>query len=88
MRRLAGILVIGMALFVGGCEDVDIDPFDDDSAPAAAQANGCTPQGCPQAPQFCQARGYQPGTDGYQRCIVSVEENLRKGGTANGVYPH
>lgn len=40
-------------------------------------ANGCTAAGCPQAPRFCAARGYSPGSDGYARCIVSVEQNLR-----------
>ena len=75
-------LSLGLAALLGGCMDVDLDPFDDssdNSAPVAADPNGCTPQGCPQAPQFCAARGYQPGTDGYNRCIVSVEQNLRKG---------
>ena len=45
------------------------------SSPVAA--NGCTAAGCPQAPSFCVARGYHPGSDGYVRCIVSVEQNLR-----------
>ena len=93
MRRIAGILVIGLSLFLGACEDVDLDPFGDDDAAtttAAVQPNGCTPQGCPQASQFCQARGYQPGSDGYARCLVSVNENLRKNAgsmAAPGPYP-
>ena len=44
---------------------------------APALANGCTSTGCPQAPGFCMARGYQPGTDGFSRCVVSVTQNLR-----------
>lgn len=44
----------------------------------APAANNCTPEGCPQAAGFCTARGYQPGTAGYQRCLVSVEQNLRR----------
>ncbi|MBL6938844.1 MAG: hypothetical protein ISS15_17395 [Alphaproteobacteria bacterium] len=47
------------------------------SAPVRAMANGCTPTGCPQAPGFCAARGYQPGTEGYDRCLISVAQNLR-----------
>jgi hypothetical protein len=94
MRRIAGILIIGVALLVAGCEEVSFDPFgdDDDTATttAAVQPNGCTEQGCPQAAQFCQARGYQPGSDGYARCLVSVNENLRRGHgsmAAPGPYP-
>ena len=40
--------------------------------------NGCTASGCPQAPSFCLARRYQPGTVSYNRCILSVEQNLRQ----------
>lgn len=44
------------------------------------QAAACSVSGCPQARQFCVARGYAPGTAGYDRCIVSVEQNLRQRG--------
>lgn len=49
------------------------------AGPAASpvMANGCTSNGCPQAPNFCVARGYQPGTDAYSRCLISVSQNLR-----------
>ncbi len=78
MNLRAGLVVIAFAALLGGCEDVTL--FGDDSGDASApMANGCTAQGCPQAPQFCQARGYTPGTDAYERCLVSVEQNLRKG---------
>jgi hypothetical protein len=91
MKRIAGILIIGLALFVGGCEDVSFDPFgDDDTTAAAAQPNGCTAQGCPQASQYCQNRGYQSGTERFDRCLVSVNENLRKNHgsmAAPGPYP-
>lgn len=40
-------------------------------------ADGCTPAGCLQAPRFCTARGYQMGSDRYNRCVISVEQNLR-----------
>ena len=40
-------------------------------------ANACTAAACPQASNFCTARGYNPGTDAYSRCVVSVEQNLR-----------
>jgi hypothetical protein len=40
-------------------------------------ANSCTAAGCPQAPAFCRARGYYPGSDAFNRCVVSVEQNLR-----------
>ncbi len=75
-----------LALTLAGCEDVELpEPgfvthafnSDDSDAPPVA-TNGCTPTGCPQAPGFCVARGYSPGTEGYQRCIVSVESDLRK----------
>ena len=80
MKLHAILLAAGLTLLLGGCEDVGLDLFGDDSPPpVAAEPNGCTAQGCPQAPQFCVARGYQPGSDGYDRCIVSVEQNLRKG---------
>ena len=79
---LAGVLGLGLGL--GGCADIGLEQgflthaFDSDEDDAAVAANGCTAQGCPQAPQFCVARGYTPGTDGYQRCLISVEQNLRK----------
>ncbi|HEY0107655.1 MAG TPA: hypothetical protein VGB91_16360 [Rhizomicrobium sp.] len=79
MRLRAAILAIGIALTLGGCADFDLFGDDGDAPPVATAPNGCGAQGCPQAPQFCVARGYQPGTDGYNRCIVSVEQNLRKG---------
>jgi len=66
---------------VGGPErgflvpDVFTDAGSATAAPVAA--NGCTPTGCPQAPGFCAARGYQPGTLGYDRCLTSVSQNLR-----------
>ncbi len=81
MKLHAALLAAGLAALLGGCMDVDLDPFGggDDSSDVAVQPNGCTPQGCPQAGQFCTARGYQAGTDGYNRCLISVEQNLRKG---------
>jgi hypothetical protein len=54
----------------------DDEAADPDDAPVAA--NGCTEAGCPQAPTFCTARGYTPGSDGYQRCLISVRQNLRQ----------
>jgi hypothetical protein len=48
----------------------------DDAAPVPV--NACTAAACPQAPGFCAARGYVAGTAGYQRCLASVEENLRR----------
>jgi len=79
MKLRIAIAAIGLTLLVAGCEDVDADIFGGggDSA-ATVQPNGCTAQGCPQAAQFCTARGYQAGTDGFNRCLISVEENLRK----------
>ncbi|MEI9990255.1 MAG: hypothetical protein WDM86_09470 [Rhizomicrobium sp.] len=78
MKTRIGILAIAMALGLAGCSD--FAPFgDEDDAAATVAPNGCTAQGCPQAPRFCQARGYQPDTDAYRRCVVSVEQNLRKG---------
>ncbi|HUO88613.1 MAG TPA: hypothetical protein VMU08_05520 [Rhizomicrobium sp.] len=74
MRTRALLVVIALAAGLGACTDEDL--FGDIGAPAP---NGCTSAGCPQAASFCTARGYQPGTDGYDRCLVSVEENLRKG---------
>ncbi|HEX4303489.1 MAG TPA: hypothetical protein VHZ78_11910 [Rhizomicrobium sp.] len=83
LLAVAAIVALGLA----GCEDGGLpeqgflthafDSDSDDAPPVAA--NGCTPAGCPQAPGFCAARGYSPGSDGYQRCIVSVESDLRKG---------
>ncbi len=87
MNLRAALLAISLAGFLGGCDtlNADYDPFGDDSsdsssssASSAVQPNGCTQQGCPQAPQFCIARGYKPDTEGYRRCIISVEQNLRK----------
>ena len=76
---LAALLSVGLS----ACSDLGLEQGflthaleSDDEAPVAA--NGCTAAGCPQAPSFCAARGYSPGTVGYQRCIASVEENLRK----------
>ena len=77
------LLATALGLCLGGCADVGLEQgflthaFEGDED-ATADANGCTAQGCPQAPQFCVARGYTPGTDRYQRCLVSVEQNLRK----------
>ena len=81
IRTLLLAAVLGFGL--SGCAGVDLEQgfltraFDSDED-APVNANGCTPQGCPQAPQFCVARGYTPGSDRYMRCIVSVEQNLRK----------
>jgi hypothetical protein len=75
MKIRAGLAVIGLALALGGC-DLTWDPFGTD---APVSPNGCTAGGCPQAATYCVNRGYTPGTDRYNRCIVSVEENLRKG---------
>lgn len=78
MSLRTGLVVIAFAALLGGCEDVSL--FGDDSTDTSApMANGCTAQGCPQASQFCQARGYTLGTDAYNRCLVSVEQNLRMG---------
>ncbi len=85
--KLPVLLVLAVAMLsLGGCAEVGLpeqgflthafDSDSDDAVPVAS--NGCTPTGCPQAPGFCTARGYKPGTAGYQRCIASVEENLRK----------
>jgi hypothetical protein len=55
--------------------------FPDDGAPATSMApaarTACTPKTCSQAAQYCAVRGYRPGTDGFGRCLVSVEQNLR-----------
>jgi hypothetical protein len=67
------LVTIFFAAGLGACADFSL--FDDD----AATPNGCTTAGCPQAAQFCTARGYRPGTDGYDRCMASVEDNMRKG---------
>ncbi len=76
---LAALLGVGLS----ACSDLGLPEegflthaFDSDEAPASP--NGCTATGCPQAPSFCVARGYSPGTVGYQRCLASVEENLRR----------
>jgi len=79
MKLHAALLAAGLTAMLGGCADVDLDPFGDDDAAVVAEPNGCTSQGCPQAAQFCTARGYQPGSEGYDRCLISVTENLRKG---------
>jgi hypothetical protein len=78
MKMRLALLAIGMAFALAGCMDVDLDPFGDDTPEIVPAANGCTSQGCPQAPQFCIARGYKPDTDSYRRCIISVEDSLRK----------
>lgn len=53
--------------------------FPGDATPAAPIAEpACAPESCSQAAQFCTARGYHPGTDGFGRCLVSVEQNLRR----------
>ena len=56
--------------------------FPDDgspSAPAAADARpNCTADSCPQAAQFCIARRYRPETEAFERCLISVEQNLSK----------
>ncbi len=41
-------------------------------------AHGCSEAVCAEAEGFCSARGYRSATDGYRRCIVSVEQNLRR----------
>jgi hypothetical protein len=76
---LAALVSIGLS----ACSDLGLPEegflthaFDSDEAPPSP--NGCTAQACPQAPGFCTARGYAPGTEGYRRCLVSVEENLRR----------
>jgi hypothetical protein len=67
---------------VGGPERGFLTPAilsDDGSAPVeTVSMNGCTTVGCPQAAGFCLARRYQPGTISYNRCILSVEQNLRR----------
>lgn len=77
MRIGIVLAAIGLALSLGGCDSLLDDPFGD--AAPDVQPNGCTASGCPQAATFCVNRGYTPGTDRYQRCVISVEENLRKG---------
>ncbi len=78
MKIRAAILAIGLVSLLGGCVDVDLDPFGDDDTAATVSPNGCTAQGCPQAPQYCLARGYHPDSDAYRRCVISVEQNLRR----------
>ena len=78
MRIQAKLAVLGLALCLGGCDSMMWDPFGDDDTPVV-QPNGCTAAGCPQAATYCVNRGYQPGSDGYNRCLISVEENLRRG---------
>jgi hypothetical protein len=77
MQIRIGLAAIGLALCLGGCDTLGMDPFGDD-APITSP-NGCTAAGCPQAATYCTNRGYTPGTDRYNRCVISVEENLRKG---------
>ena len=77
MRIGPKLAVIGLALLLGGCDSIMWDPFGDDTA--VVQPNGCTAAGCPQAGTYCVNRGYSPGTDRYNRCVISVEENLRRG---------
>jgi hypothetical protein len=87
----ARLLVLLLALVAAGCAStVDrivsrvggpqrgflTPPALRDSGPAVA--SGCTAAGCAQAPAFCTARGYLRGTDGYNRCIVSVEQSFRR----------
>ena len=78
MRIGITLAALGLALSLGGCDSLMVDPFGDDDT-AAVQHNGCTAGGCPQASTFCVNRGYAPGTDRYNRCVISVEENLRRG---------
>lgn len=78
MRIAITLAALGLALTLGGCDALMYDPFGDDDA-VAVQPNGCTASGCPQAATFCVNRGYSPGTDRYQRCVISVEQNLRRG---------
>jgi hypothetical protein len=70
------LLASALAFGLSGCMEVGFG-FDDDNS--AAASNGCTAEGCPDAPKFCVARGYTPGTPDFQRCVASVEDNLRKG---------
>lgn len=77
MRIRTRLALIGLALCLGGCDTLSWDPFSDDAP--AVQPNGCTAAGCPQAATYCVNRGYSPGSDSYNRCIISVEENLRRG---------
>ena len=77
MRIGLALAALGLAFSLGGCDSLMYDPFSDD--PTAVQPNGCTTAGCPQAATYCVNRGYTPGTDRYQRCVMSVEENLRRG---------
>ncbi|MEI9990256.1 MAG: hypothetical protein WDM86_09475 [Rhizomicrobium sp.] len=55
--------------------------FPDDGPPGRYPPDGTLrqPDGA-QAPQFCVARGYVPGTANYDRCVVSVKQNLRRQG--------
>jgi hypothetical protein len=68
-------------IMVGGPERGFLTPAmltDAGSAtPVHTTVNGCTASGCAQAPGFCAVRGYQPGTDAFHRCVLSVEQNLR-----------
>ena len=92
MRLRILLLAVAAALSLGACSTVedlpqrmglpergfvthafDTDAEPDDDAPVAA--NTCGAAGC--APAFCNARGYAPGSDRYQRCLISVEQNLR-----------
>ena len=82
IRALLLATALGFAL--GGCADFGLPEqgflthaFDSDEDDTTF-ANGCTSEGCPQAPSFCVARGYTPGTERYMRCLISVEQNLRR----------
>jgi len=74
------LLAAALGLGLGACTALDSDvSLFGDSDDSAAPANGCTVQDCSQqARNFCAARGYSPGTGPFDRCVVSVEENLRK----------
>jgi hypothetical protein len=73
------LLAAALGLGLGACDvlnsDVGLFGDSDDTAPAST---ACTAQSCPQANSFCVARGYTAGTAAYDRCMVSVLENLRK----------
>ena len=76
---LAALLSLGLS----ACSDVGFPEqgflthaFDADDTDAPA--NACTAASCPQASGFCVARGYSQGTAGYDRCLASVLQNLRK----------
>lgn len=78
MRLRVLLTVVLLAGGLGACADMGLSDVFSDDDDAAPNPNACTADGCPQAPAFCTARGYTPGTAAYQRCLVSVEQNLRK----------